>query len=56
VIQDIKLRNKRTGEILPFALYSKSSKDYPAFLDNAIVTNFDMQKLEVEYDYDTDAE
>lgn len=25
-------------------------------MDHAIVTNFDMRKLEVEYDYDTDAD
>jgi hypothetical protein len=25
-------------------------------MDHAIVTNFDMRKLEIEYDYDTDAE
>lgn len=41
---------------MPFSLYSTQNKNYPAFLENAIVTNFDMKKLEVEYDYDTDTE
>jgi hypothetical protein len=26
----------------------------PHFMYNAVVTNFDINKLEVEYDYDTD--
>jgi hypothetical protein len=41
---------------MPFSLYSPSNKNYPEFLENAIVTQFDMHKLEVEYDYDTDSE
>lgn len=28
----------------------------PTFKGNPIITNFDMSKLEVEYDYDTDCE
>lgn len=28
----------------------------PEFMYNAVVTNFDVSKLEIEYDYDTDEE
>jgi hypothetical protein len=48
------LRNKRTGEVQKFSLFRESS--LPNYMDHAIVTNFDMRKLEIEYDYDTDAE
>ena len=52
MLAQAKLRNKKTGEVRPFNLYSGTS--CPKFLSNEIVSNFDMKKLEVEYDYDTD--
>jgi len=48
------LRNKCTGEIQQFSLFRERS--LPNYMDHAIVTNFDMRKLEIEYDYDTDEE
>lgn len=37
-----------------FPLYSEN--EMVNFRTNPIITNFDMSKLEVEYDYDTDGE
>jgi len=48
------LRNKRTGETMPFSLFKEQSLQ--SYMDSAIVTKFDMSKLEIEYDYDTDLE
>ena len=48
MLAQVKLRNKKTGEVRPFNLYSGTS--CPKFLSNEIVSNFDMKKLEVEYD------
>ena len=48
------LRNKRTGEIQQFSLFRESL--LPNYMQNAVVTNFDMRKLEIEYDYDTDSD
>ena len=46
------LRNKRTGEVQHFSVFRESK--LPNYMDHAVVTNFDMRKLEIEYDYDTD--
>jgi hypothetical protein len=50
----LKLRNKRTGEVQNFSCFKERA--LPEYMDNAIVTNFDMKKLEIEYDYDTDVD
>jgi hypothetical protein len=54
VAEQLKLRNKKTGEITSFSLFKE--RQTTGFLDHVIVTNFDMKKLEVEYDYDTDSD
>lgn len=54
-MQDFQLKVKSTGETKAFNLLSEERflKD----LDNkAAVRRFDMDKLEVEYDYDTESE
>ena len=48
------LRNKRTGEVQQFSLFREIL--LPNYMQNAVVTNFDMRKLEIEYDYDTDVD
>ncbi len=53
VAKNLKLRDKKTGQTLEFRLMDE---DMIKTLQNPIVTNFDMSKLEVEYDYDTDCE
>jgi hypothetical protein len=52
VADQLLLRNKKTGETYTFPLYQNQS--LPPFMRDAVVTNFDMRKLEIEYDYDTD--
>jgi hypothetical protein len=54
VVNSLKLRNKKTGEVLEFKMLTEDQ--IKGFRNNPIVTNFDMSKLEVEYDYDTDYE
>jgi hypothetical protein len=51
-VQMLTLRNKRTGEVQQFSCFRERSLS--EYMDHAIVTNFDMKKLEIEYDYDTD--
>jgi hypothetical protein len=52
IASTLHLRNKKTGETHSFPLYQRPN--LPEFMQNAVVTNFDINKLEVEYDYDTD--
>jgi len=52
IASQLLLRNKKTGETQYFPLYQMPN--LPHFMYNAVVTNFDINKLEVEYDYDTD--
>ena len=54
VARQLLLRNKKTGETLAFPIYQKPY--LPEFMHDAVVTNFDVNKLEIEYDYDTDDE
>lgn len=54
VARQLLLRNKKTGETLAFPIYQKPY--LPEFMHDAVVTNFDVNKLEIEYDYDTDEE
>lgn len=54
IAKRFKLRNKKTGQTFEFPIYDE--KQILALKDNPIVTKFDMTKLEVEYDYDTDDE
>jgi hypothetical protein len=50
----LKLTDKSTGKVLIFPLYEENS--LKGFKNHSIIKNFDMSKLEVEYDYDTDGE
>jgi hypothetical protein len=54
VIKNLKLTNKKTGQILNFPIYDE--KSLIGFKNNSAVMDFDMSKLEVEYDYETDNE
>ena len=54
IAQILRLRDKVTGRVMEFPLYDEKCLD--GFKDNEIVTRFDMSKLEIEYDYDTDNE
>lgn len=54
IVQQLKLRDKRTGALREFPLFKEN--DISHISGSAVVTNFDMSKLEVEYDYDTDVE
>lgn len=54
VARNLKLRDKKTGQVVEFSLLNE--EDIKGFKNNSIVTGFDMSKLEVEYDYDTDFE
>lgn len=53
VLQSIKLRNKKTGQVIQFSLVDEQNIEA---LKNPLITEFDTSKLEVEYDYDTDHE
>ena len=54
-IEDMTLKIKSSGESKHFSLLSEEK--FMSQLDrNAKVSHFDMSKLEVEYDYDTDRE
>ena len=53
VLKNIVLRNRKTNEKYNFT--EIFDKEVPC-LQNPIVRGFDMSKLEVEYDYDTDEE
>ena len=50
----IRLRDKTTGKTAEFPIYDEAS--IASFKANPIITNYDMSKLEIEYDYDTDSE
>lgn len=54
VARNLRLRDKKTGKEYDFPIFDE--KNLEAFKNHAIVKNFDMTKLEVEYDYDTDDE
>lgn len=54
LVQQLKLRDKKTGQTYMFNLFKEN--EINGFKNNPIITNFDMSKLEVEYDYDTDGE
>jgi hypothetical protein len=54
VANSLRLRNKKTGEVMEFRMMTEDH--IKGFRNNSIVTSFDMSKLEVEYDYDTDCE
>lgn len=49
-----KLKDKKTGQVFEFPIFDENN--IPSFKGNPIITSFDMSKLEVEYDYDTDGE
>ena len=54
-VEDFNLKVKSTGELRKFNLLSEEK--FMKGLDNsARVSQFDMNKLEIEYDYDTDVE
>lgn len=53
VAKNIKLRDKKTGQVVEFSLYDENQIEG---LQIPIIKDFDMSKLEVEYDYDTDSE
>lgn len=50
----IRLTDKKTGATFDFCIYDQ--RLLKGFKNSAVVKGFDMTKLEVEYDYDTDAE
>jgi len=50
----IKLTDKKTGLTYDYPLYEQ--KVLKGFRASSIIRDFDMTKLEVEYDYETDAE
>ena len=52
--QLLKLTDKKTGSIMEFPLYEEVNMK--TFEKDTIIHDFDMSKLEVEYDYDTDSE
>lgn len=54
VVKSLKLRDKKTGRVYEFSLFNEN--DIEGFRNNPIIKDFDMTKLEVEYDYDTDSE
>jgi bifunctional pyridoxal-dependent enzyme with beta-cystathionase and maltose regulon repressor activities len=54
VIKNLKLTNKKTGQVIHFPVYDE--KALVRFRNNRAVMDFDMSKLEVEYDYETDSE
>lgn len=53
VANNLKLRNKVTGKVIEFPIIDEKHIEG---MKNPIVSDFDMTKLEVEYDYDTDNE
>lgn len=54
LISKIMLKNKKTGEMKAFNCVNES--DLKKIYEHAVITDFNMSKLEVEYDYDTDSE
>ena len=50
----LRLRDKKTGQTYVFPLFDESSVF--GLKAATILQSFDMSKLEVEYDYDTDCE
>lgn len=55
-VSDLSLKVKSTGELRGFNLLSEEK--FMKGLDKSahVVSKFDMNKLEIEYDYDTDLE
>ncbi|CDW90268.1 UNKNOWN [Stylonychia lemnae] len=54
VAKNLKLTDKKTGQTLEFSLYQENQIE--GFKKCAIITDYDMSRLEVEYDYDTEDE
>ena len=52
-VEDFALKVKSTGEVRNFNLLSEE-KFMKGLDNNAHVSKFDMNKLEIEYDYDTE--
>ena len=55
-VEDFSLKIKSTGELRKFNLLSEEK--FMRGLDKSarVVSQFDMNKLEIEYDYDTESE
>jgi len=54
IAKTLRLRHKKTGEVIHLPLYDENALFNVK--KNSILADYDMAKLEVEYDYDTDAE
>jgi len=54
VAKNLKLKDKKTGKVFEFSLLDENQ--ISGFKNNSVITSFDMSKLEVEYDYDTEDE
>jgi hypothetical protein len=54
VVNHLKLRDKKTGMTYDFPIFDE--KNIEGFKNHPIINNFDMTKLEIEYDYETDNE
>jgi hypothetical protein len=54
IAKNLKLRDKKTGMTYDFPLFNE--KDIKGFRNNPIINNFNMSKLEIEYDYETEDE
>lgn len=54
VARNLRLRDKKTGITYDFPIFNE--KDIQSFRNHPIITSFNMSKLEVEYDYETEDE
>jgi hypothetical protein len=54
IAKNLKLRDKKTGATWNFPILDEN--DIEGFRNHPIISNYDMSKLEVEYDYDTEDE
>ncbi len=54
VARNLRLKDKKTGMVYEFPIFNE--KDINGFRNHPIITSYNMNKLEVEYDYETEDE